>query len=331
MGPGPESGLAQSLTEKAEPGCWEDFWRNAEGDREVMGGARQRPTLEAFWSAILDRAGLGSSDLVLDIASGAAPVARLAAARLEAGRRPRFVCADYAVSALAAARAAAGADVLPVAADARRPPFRLRSFPLVVSQYGIEYAGEAAFAAAAELVAEGGALAAIVHYRGGVIALECAENARIARAALDSGFLAAARHLFEAGGVRRRPGDGADGDAADAVRRAFAGVGAMLKRSPPSVGRDLIARYAGDAARLVARGAAYKPEEALSWLDEVGARIGAYERRMAAMVAAARSEAEMAAIAARLAGAGLRSIDFAPLKFEPDRPPGAWKLAAHRP
>jgi hypothetical protein len=105
----------------------------------------------------------------------------------------------------------------------------------------------------------------------------------------------------------------------------------MLKSAPPSAGREVVARYAGDVGRLVSRRAAYAPDEALGWLGAVESRLEAYAARMSSMIGAAVDAAGMSAIAGALAGAGLTDVRFAPLGFDPKDPPGAWSLDARRP
>lgn len=321
--------MATSEQPSAPSAHWEDFWRDAGGDGEVMGGDRQRPTLEAYWRDVFVRAGFGRADLILDIASGAAPIARIAAAALPADDQPAFLCADYAPAALTAARRAAGDGVLLVACDALRPPFRESRFAGIVSQYGLEYVGNAGFAAAARLLAPGGRLAAIVHYRDGVIESECAENARLVRGALDAGLIESAKRLLEASGPGA-PGDSQSRAARD-VRAAFETVGAILRAAPPSSARALVSRYAQDVARVAQRRAAFARDEAAGWIEAVGARLEAYAARMNAMVAAARDEGDMAEISGSLSREGLSEFVCAPLAFDPAQAPGAWRLEARRP
>lgn len=309
-------------------GHWEEFWRDAGGDGAVMGGEAQRPALDAYWRGVLGRAAFGPASRALDIASGAAPIARVAAEVLPPARRPKFWCVDYAPSALAAARRLLGPDAALVACDARALPFRPQSFAAVVSQFGLEYAGKEAFGAAAEMVAPNGVFAALVHCRGGVIDAECAENVRIIDAAGISTVIAAARAALSASYAA--PGTPNALSIEERAGAAFDAARAALGASGASTGRTLVARYAGDLTTLLARRRAYAPEDALAWIDGVEARLGAYAARMKAMVAAARTGDEMRAIASRLANAGLADVAFQPLTFKEGEPPGAFRLEARR-
>jgi ubiquinone/menaquinone biosynthesis C-methylase UbiE len=307
---------------------WEEFWRDGSGDGEVMGGEAQRPVLDRFWRTFLAGVRLTAGDRVLDLAAGAAPIARLALRELDEASRPCFVVADYAPSALASAQKSLGRAVLPVACDMLRLPFSPRSFSAVVSQFGLEYAGAKAFAAAAEMVADGGRLAAIIHYRSGAIEAECRENAAAAATLMGGRVFARARTALQ---KSYKSGRADESREETAFAEALARANERLEQLKRSTGRELSLRYAGDLAQLSARRFAYSPQDAFSWLGAVSARLGAYRSRMDAMIAAARGEADMADIARRLQSAGLVDISFEPLIFRAGDAPGAWTLKARRP
>ncbi len=309
---------------------WEEYWRDGSSGGEILGGEGGSRSLDAFWRRFLGERDFAPPDLALDVASGAAPIARLALAEFPAERRPRFICADYAPAALASARRMLGAAIEGVACDARALPFRELSFSGVVSQFGLEYVGNDGFSAAARMVARGGRLAAIIHYRGGAIETECAENARVVGLIAGAGLIASARKALRKT-YEGPKGGGVHAKSEKAFAAALDDANAALMRSPASTGRGLSLRYAGDIAQLAARRFAFAPEDAYEWLKGVEARLDAYSKRMTSMVAAARSSADMTDIKLRLESDGLEAISFAPLTFRPGDPPGAWTLEARRP
>lgn len=312
---------------------WEEYWRDAGGDGEILGGPRQRQTLEAFWADILAAPDREPTGLSLEIACGAAPVARFAAAQIGPDAIRTFVCADYAPSALFAARRALGPKARLVACDARDPPFQAGSFDAVYSQYGLEYAGNSAFETSSRLLRPGGHFAAVVHYRDGAIESECRSNARLIDGALAAGLLEAPRRALSAsyavgtrGGAPRK-----DPSAEKALAGALSAVRGLVATAPDTSAKTLVARYAADIARIAERRLAFAPKDALGWIDAVEGRLKAYAARMSAMVGAARSRDDLEEIAAALSAAGLADIDFAPLIFSAADAPGAWRLKARRP
>ncbi len=137
----------------ADEKAWAEYWSGAEG-AEAVGGV-YRHKLAAHWTSFFNDAGVARSKapVVVVIAAGAG-VALASAIEAHAGNG-LFVALDYSAaavgSALKAHIAAKG-----VAANAACLPFRVAFADLVISQFGIEYAGEGAFVEAARILAPGG-------------------------------------------------------------------------------------------------------------------------------------------------------------------------------
>ena len=145
-------------------------------------GARD-PAPAHFWETFFEREFTGRTRAsVLDVACGHGAVTGIAvAAGRSAGIELEARCADYSQAAVdELCKRFPGVEG--VACDAADMPWPDRHFDFVVSQFGIEYAGDAAFGEAARLVAEGGTLAALTHLQGGAIHAECADNFAVAQA-----------------------------------------------------------------------------------------------------------------------------------------------------
>lgn len=317
---------SQPISSRADH--WQDLWNDPQNDGEIMGGLAARPALESVWRSFLETAALCADDLVLDIASGAAPIAR-GAADLPAASRPNFACVDYAPAALSAARAL-GARIICCVADANRLPFRPGSFSAVVSQFGLEYAGGAAFSEAASALRPGAPLLAIVHAEGGAIALESGASERVVAAALEAGLIRAARKTLTAS-YDDAPAGYVSKKREAGFQRTLGAVRSLTANAPPSPGAAILARYAADIERLAARRFAFEPEDALGWLQQIEQRLKAYLARLRAMQQAARSSQDMDEISTRLAGVGLVDISVEPVQFRAGDAQGAWRLSARRP
>lgn len=287
-----------------------------------MGGAGQKAALEGLWRGFFEGAAADGPRLALDIACGAAPLAQFARS-VPGAQALRFVCADYAPSALSAARAALRGEVDVVACDTLRLPFRGGAFAAVVSQFGVEYAGEAGFAEAARMGAK--RVGIIAHFRGGVIDAECAANADAVEIFLSSDVISRARiALSKSSSADAEPHAKADAKLAAAMARLDSRLGALAS----STGRDLALRYGGDLRRLVDRRSAYALDDSLAWLDGVKQRLLAYRARMQSMTKAAQTRADMERACRLFAEAGYDDIVFAPLNFGTDTLAGAWRLEA---
>lgn len=325
--------MTGSQSQSSRAAHWESFWREAEDDAQAMGSAGKRLTLHAFWQDFFARQALSAQDFVLDIASGAAPIARSVEDTLLNGG-PTYVAADYAVSALQTARRLCKGEILATAADAASLPFAPNRFAAVISQFGIEYAGEAAFAEAAEMLAPGGAFAAIAHLKGGAIEWECAENAKLLEALRASDLIEAARKALSASYAARGAATVASGPADPAAEAAFkasvAAAKAHIERAPAVAARDLLARFFNDLVRLSERRLAFAPEDALGWLTQFAIRLDGYYARMKAMSASALSADEVDSIRNVLDANGIKQFKAEPVVFEPGSLPGAWKLSGRR-
>ena len=313
----------------AEERSWQEFWAGGEGD--AVGGA-QRHKLAAHWSAFFSgQAGRnGAAPLVIDIAAGRGVA--LGAAIDAFGGAGSFLAIDYAPEAAASARRALGA-ALAVAADAARLPLADACASAVISQYGVEYAGEGAFLEAARLLAPGGRFCSISHFRGGAIDLECSENERLLRAVANTHLFAAARAALGATFARHAQGDAKpiDPDLESAFATALGGTAEALRAAPALAARATLERFLADVSRLSARRLAFEPAEAIGWLDGMEASLGAYTKRMQSMRAAALDDAAINRIATIFSQSGLVGFRAEPLHLDDRRPPAGWIIEARRP
>ncbi|MEQ8516310.1 MAG: class I SAM-dependent methyltransferase [Chromatocurvus sp.] len=310
-----------SETGAAHPAeAWDTYWR---GTRETAahdkGGALE-PVLQAHWDEVFaGTLAARPGALVLDIACGNGALADHAR-RHSAGLR--LICADYSLGALRN-MAQREPNTLAVAADALYPPFAAHSMDLVVSQFGVEYAGLGAIAAAADLVAPGGTLALVLHLREGAIHDECARNEALICEVEDGELLQRAAAAFRAAFALNpdKP------DTVDAFRQAERELAPALKTVEAILGahgRDAIAGLAdqlyGDIAHMYRRMGAYELADIIAWCDGMQGQLTAYRERMAAMLAAGLEQAEVDRLVRGLtadgwhcvSSEGLHAVDQAP-------------------
>ncbi len=137
---------------------WSDYWEKdgaAGGEVFVNAKGGRHPALAEFWLSRF--ADLAEGARVLDVASGAGSIY----AHLDPGHGFDLNATDIAPEALEAlAKRIEGVST--EVSGAENLPYEDASFDLVVSQYGIEYAGSEAFSEAARLVRPGGSLATLV-------------------------------------------------------------------------------------------------------------------------------------------------------------------------
>ncbi|GAB4522430.1 MAG: hypothetical protein Kow00133_10000 [Amphiplicatus sp.] len=311
---------------------WQDFWQGGGKADQALGGAAQRAFLDRFWTAFFEDASVRPRPVVIDVAAGSGAVIARAQRLLSArGVSPLCLAVDYAPAAAAALRREAP-GVLALVADAARLPFGDSAADIVVSQFGIEYAGSTAFAEAARMLARGGVLRAVAHYRGGAIDAECAENARLLKAVDETGLVVCARAALTATYERlaRNARPLADSRAEAALRTGAQKAAKAIAAAPNFAAKATLERFLGDLDRLSARRIAFEPSEALAWLDGMAASLAAYRQRMEAMQAAALDRRRVDAVLQTFADAGLVDISAQPAAFINGAEPAAWLIGARR-
>lgn len=312
---------------------WDAFWRAR--DKAIVQdhiGARD-PAPAQFWAVhfrrLLERAG---NARLIDVACGNGTVIKIAieAAKVTSANLAAH-CADYSLSAVREVCADLP-DVRGIACDARSIPFLDRSFDLVVSQFGIEYGGDAAFPEAARLVADGGTLTALVHMQGGAIHEECVENLAVVEALKESRLLPLARAAFNAGF------DMIDGRIDDPQFQKFDkrlapavdAAKSILRDKGPLAAGGLLANMYRDIGYMYTRMQNYDRDDVVDWMDNVSAELACYEGRMASMTRAAFDAAGIARIADSLQPLGFDVSEPAALSLESAARPAAWILIARR-
>ena len=313
---------------------WDAFWRAR--DKAVSredAGARD-PAPAHFWQAFFEREFAGKSTAsIVDVACGNGAVTAIAiAAAQSAGTDLEAFCADY-------SRAAVDElcrrfpVVQGVACDAADMPWPDGRFDYVVSQFGIEYAGDAAFDEAARLVASGGTLAALVHLADGAIHAECADNVAVASAVREAGLMPLARQAFGAGFdlIAGKITDQQFQEADKQLAPAVEATKAILQEKGAQAAGGLLASLYKDIGYMYTRMQNYAPDEVFAWLDGMAAELDSYEGRMASMTRAAMDEAQARATSDALAALGLDAEAPQVLSLEESGKPAAWILVAHRP
>jgi SAM-dependent methyltransferase len=269
---------------------------------------------------------------MIDIACGNGAVTAVAIeAAGKTGAVVDFYCADCSPAAVLEL-CSRYPQVTAIACDAGQLPYSDRSFDLVVSQFGIEYAGQSAFSEAARLVRAGGRFAAIVHSVGSSLHSECAENLAAVRAVKDSNLLEATRDAFQsrfdllarkATIVQSRLPD-------QRLAAAVATTEQVLRDKRAGVLAAFLANLLRDIGYMHARIQNYSPEKLFDWLDAIEGELEAYEGRMASMTENALDAAAIERVVSRLSSAGLAVDPPQTLSMHESGTLAGCVLSAHR-
>lgn len=303
---------------------WQDYWANGGRGDIAIGAQTQRKFLAAHWRAIFSVRPQRSNSAIVDVAAGDGAALSIAKQCLdEDGRRARLLALDAAPAAIAAAlKNIPGA--IGAAADAASLPLADDSAALVVSQFGLEYAGLASFAEAARVLDKDGAFSAICHFQGGMIDSECAENARLLSLMRDYELMPTARAAFADFYAKSL----ACGEREERFRVAAQEFIGVLLVAPESAAKRFLTRIMNDLAHMNARRRAYEPQQILEWFDQTESMLALYLQRMESMRTAALSTDDVGQIAEMFAAAGYRAFDARPVSFVENGATAAWRIEA---
>ncbi|WP_027950215.1 class I SAM-dependent methyltransferase [Haliea salexigens] len=313
----------------AHAGAWDTYWRGTRESASHQEGGPQEPVLEAFWATFFAaQLGARATPSLLDLACGHGAVTGHAL-KVSPALLPH--CSDYSFNALQGLQQRYPSARC-IAADAGNTPFADGAFDLVVSQFGVEYAGPEALFEAARLVAPGGTLGLLLHLAGGAIYRECEHNRDTVRALRELDILSLARAAFDAG-FALNAGTGSP-EAFKAAERAFTpavrGLEQLLQSRGAQSAGGLLQQLYQDIAHMYRRMSAYAPDDIRSWLDGMDLELTAYSGRMQSMLDAAFSQQAIDAAMQRLAADGFSLRDLSRLRVSAEAQPAAWALVMQR-
>jgi ubiquinone/menaquinone biosynthesis C-methylase UbiE len=312
--------------------AWDNFWRGSQTGGDWESAGPQDAALEQFWLSWIPQQleQLLPNPRLLDIGCGSGAVAGFATQAATALERPLSIyCCDQSAAALELLQSKQP-QVETLCGDATQLPVPDGHFHLLSSQYGIEYAGVTAATEAARVLAPGGRLAFIMHYRGGAIDAECREALAALEQALASGMLPAFATFFhEHGKLRGNTGSVAAFEAADkALAPTVQQVAGILRQHGPDIAGGTIARLYKDVAHMYQRLKHYQPQDVITWTREAEHTLAAYAARNRSMLEAALDEAGLSPWVQALQDAGLSVASPTTLGAAGHEQPAAWIVTA---
>jgi len=318
--------------DNAEPGIadsWDVYWRGTHENAAHQEGGPQEAVLARFWSDwIRKQLKQGSSQSFLDLACGNGAVTGYA---LQAAPQLTAYCLDYSASAMLELRKRYP-NTLCVAGNARHLPFTDGGFDMVVSQFGIEYAGLETIVEAARMLAPGGTLATVLHLRDGAIYRECAQNLQVVNDISASGLLPLAREAFNAG-FDLNAGTGSVDAFKYAEKRFTPTVRALeklMREMGEAIASGLPRKLYQDIAHMYRRMSAYDREDIIAWVDGMVLQLEAYGGRMSSMLDAALDSGELEKMRESLEHQGITVRACSTMEMGVNSEPAAWVLEAER-
>lgn len=309
---------------------WDIYWRGAEGRAAFSADGAGHPLVQHFWTAYFTgAANRFETPRVMDIASGNGALLERAGS---AFRSPgaSFTCLDVSPVAVAALQQRFP-GVQGLVADARAIPVQSGSFDILVSQFGVEYAGLDAIGEAARIVRVGGEIVLLLHHHDSAIHRQCTASLDAVSRLRRVEFFPRATRMFEAGfaavrGAAKGPYDSAARDLVPAIRE----MESVMQTHGRHIANDTVLRLYTDVRTMHERIQYYEPADVLDWLAAMQHEVDAYEGRMRSMCEAAIDKTNFDVACDTLRHAGFEMVQHGPLAASPDAVPLAWMLVAHR-
>ncbi|MEM7220219.1 MAG: class I SAM-dependent methyltransferase [Pseudomonadota bacterium] len=299
--------------------AWGDYWRKegASGEVFVSHGEAKHPGLEKFWQDVFDDR--ERTLKVLDIAAGGGSIY----AAFENTDRHELSACDISEAALDLLQERIpGVECEVCPADALTYPDE--SFDLVVSQFGVEYAGLEAFGEAARVVCDGGELRLLCHCEDGFVDNRVRGQLAGARTANESGFAVKAATLIRAIALNDE----------DAIKRSVAAFkiaeGKMVQAIEAYPDGIHLHLYQG-FRKMYSELNEYHPDDIIGWLSNVTAEVDVAVSRLSQMRDATQDEAGIRAATDRIEAAGMVIKSTTLLQLPNHDLPLAWHIEAHKP
>ena len=320
---------------KSDPENWDNYWQgrssHQSGNALVEVGIENNHTLNQFWIDFFhDKL---KSSKIADFACGAGSVLKHAHSL------------DF--------RHLTGVDISPKALDIMqqkipgataicspvdKTPLKDDAFDIVVSQFGIEYAGgqdnlRQTFREMERILKPGGEICVISHAENSVIHKGCLASLSNIKTIETSDFLETAKTTLSKLYSSDRGSNPQDFNPQIAqLNQSAQPIMAWLKTTNRE--KDNFAQFAYNmleaSHRLITRYQSYSPEDALNWFQGIESELAAYKGRMTSMTQASQSEDNLSKLIKSLDQSGSK-LQFSPLEkfyFPPNNQLAAWIIRA---
>lgn len=309
---------------------WDAFWQGTGDAGAFASGGVAHPAIKLFWSEFFRTVKADyAAPTLIDVAAGNGALVELALQVL-GNDASAYTCVDVSSAAIEnVQRRFPG--VTGIVADAVSIPLDDQRFDIVMSQFGVEYAGLEAFGESVRLVAPGGQLALMLHIEHGSIHRECTDSLLAIERLQAADFVPLSINFFKAGfaavgGADRAPYDAAGAKLAPAIDAAES----IMAEYGEEVAGGTIARLYSDVGQIHSKLPNYDAGEVLGWLSTMDAELEAYKGRMTSMLDAAVTHSTFDTLRGDLIAAGLTPTTAAPLIAKDGDLPLAWVLVARR-
>ncbi|GMG87271.1 class I SAM-dependent methyltransferase [Biformimicrobium ophioploci] len=308
---------------------WDHYWRGlaASGGQPPQSGVSD-PALARFWAQQIAATPSTSSATPVwaDICCGDdSPLLQHAA---PPSLKPDLVLIDYSGFALKKLKHNQ-LHAHCVQASAHQLPLPENSCDLIISQFGIEYAGKDTLPLVAMALKPSGKLVALMHKADGLIYQESQQSLAAILALLQGSCLRQARKAFEYGFKSLSGGNRALVKKANkTMAPAIEELKSILAKQGPHAAGGLLQQVARDMAYMFQRIPNYDPASIFNWFDGLKLELKSFAGRNRSMMTAALDEQDLTLLDDLLPGDF--SYSFEPFLFTEHNEAAAWQVEIER-
>ena len=306
---------------------WNTYWKGASHTDALSSDGVNHPAIPAFWKYFFEPHATTKGLSIADIACGNGSVIESALRTCDK--------ANIHLTALDISEAAIQnitgkyPFVNGVVANAKNIPLDSKSYDIVCSQFGIEYAGKPAILEAARLVKKDGILGLLLHIENGHIENECKSNKNAINRLIQSNFIPLSLQMFvDAFAAIKGNERAAYEKSAKELSPAIEDLEQIMKEYGQDIAGGTVVRLYNDVDNIHRNMSRYSSSDIFSWLDSMKLELQAYSERMESMVNSSLSADEFETLKNSLTDKGF-AINTADKFFARNsKQPLAWVLVA---
>jgi len=297
---------------------WSEYWQNESASGEVFVDAQgnKHPQLAQFWSK--EFGAFKHDAKIIDLACGAGSIFHA----IDHHKYTRLTASDLSDVALQKLfKEISHIDTLCSSCSAM--PCDDEAFDHVVSQFGIEYAGEAGFLEAARILNKGGSLLSLVHYRDGYIDYRNKNELSGVVVLTDSDFIG---HAIKAAIAF----DSGDKNVIEAAVSEFMMVEPLVHKAVLAYPQGMHVHAYNGSKQLLQDFSKYTLKDVITWLNNMQHELLKCKERLTDMRAVTFCEQRMQTLVHALGEADMYDISAVLLTLEGHDKAVGWILRAHK-
>lgn len=299
---------------------WSDYWQKEGAGAEVFvdNEGNKSSQLESYWKQKLADLNLRAETKIIDIASGAGSVF----SNLSENHQFELYAQDISEKALDIQHDRIE-GITPILSSAENIPCENEFFDLVVSQFGIEYAGIEAFVEAARILKVNGQLIFLSHYENGYIdsqnqlqleGVELIEQLDFINKCINL------THLV----YDKNPQN------PEQVMDEFTNAEPVLEKYTHKNPKGVHCHLYQGFRKLFSNRSSYLEKDLIDWLNGMKEEVINTKARLTEMRKAAISEKKLANIVEQLKKSNIADIAFEPMSLKNTDKPLAWIISGKK-